>query len=62
MFNVRLLEPYSEDPIGRLQLAMPAPDIVDSKLSYLVTVVIDSQWYGNPKSKFPHRFVQYLVT
>jgi len=23
--------------------------------------VVDSRQYGNPKSKFPHRFVQYLV-
>jgi len=30
MFNVGLLEPYHEDPIGRPQLTMPAPDIVDS--------------------------------
>ena len=22
---------------------------------------MDSWWYGNPKSKFPHRCVQYLV-
>jgi len=61
VFNVGLLEPYGEDPIGRPQLAMPAPDIVDSEPSYVVAEVVDSRWYGNPKSKFPHRFMQYLV-
>jgi len=59
--NVGLLEPYREDPIGRPQLAMPAPDIVHSEPSYVVAEVVHSRWYGNPKSKFPHRFVQYLV-
>jgi len=61
VFNVGLLESYCEDPIGRPQLAMPAPDIVDSEPSYVVAEVVDSRRYGNPKSKFPHRFVQYLV-
>ena len=61
MFNVGLLEPYCEDPIGRPQLAMPAPHIIDGEPSYVVGEVVDSWWYGNPKSKFPHRFVQYLV-
>jgi len=61
VFNVGLLEPYCEAPIGRPQLAMPAPDIVDREPSYVVAEVIDSRWYGNSKSKFPHRFVQYLV-
>jgi len=40
---------------------IPAPDIVYSEPSYVVTEVVDSRWYGNPKSKSPHRFVQYLV-
>ena len=61
VFNVGLLEPYREDPIGRPQMEVPAPDIVDSEPSYVVSEVVDSRWYGNPKSKFPHRFVQYLV-
>jgi len=61
VFNVGLLEPYREDPIGRPQLAMPAPDIVDSEASYVVAEVVDSLWYRNPKSKFPRGFVQYLV-
>jgi len=61
VFNVVLLEPYRDDPIGRPQLAIPAPDIVDSEPSYVLTEVVDSRWYGNPKSKFPHCFVQYLV-
>jgi len=61
VFNVGMLEPYREDPIGRPQLAMPAPDIVDSEPSYVVAEVVDSRWYGNPKTKFPHSFVQYLV-
>jgi len=59
--NVGLLEPYREDPIGRPQLAMPAPEIIDSEPSYVVAEVVDSRWYGNPKSNFPHGFVQYLV-
>jgi len=61
VFKVGLLEPYREDPIGRPQLAIPAPDIVDSEPSYVVAEVVDSRWYGNPKLKFPHSFVQYLV-
>jgi len=60
-FHVGLLEPYREDAIGRPHLAVPAPDIVDSEPSYVVAEVVDSRWYGNPKSRFPHRFVQYLV-
>jgi len=40
---------------------MPAPDIVDSEPSYVVVEVVDSRWYGNPKSKFRYRVVQYLV-
>jgi len=43
VFNVGLLEPYREDPIGRPQLAMPAPDIVDSEPSYVVAEVVDSR-------------------
>jgi len=61
VFCVGLLEPYREDPIGRPQLAMPARDIVHSEPSYVVPEVVDSRWYGNPKSKFPHPFVYYLV-
>jgi len=61
VFNIGLLEPYGEDPIGRPQLAMQAPDIVDSEPCYVVAEVVDSRWYGNPKSMFPHRFVHYLV-
>jgi len=61
VFNVGLLEPYSEDPMGRPGLSMPATDIVVSEPSYVVEEVVDSRWYGNPKSKFPHCFVQYLV-
>jgi len=55
VFNVWLLEPYREEPIGRPQLAIPAPDIVYSEPSYIVKEVVDSRWYGNPKAKFPHR-------
>jgi len=61
MFNVGLLKAYHEDPIGRLQLAIPAPGMVESEPSYVVSEVIDSRWYGNPKSKFPHSPVQYLT-
>ena len=59
MLNVQLLVPYREDPIERPQLAIPAPDIVDREPGYVVAEVVDSQWYGNPKSKFPYRFLQY---
>jgi len=45
VFNVGFLAPYREDPIGRPQLAMPAPDIVDREPSYVVAEVVDSQWY-----------------
>jgi len=48
VFNVELLELYGEDPVGRPHLAMPAPEIVDSKPSYIVSEVVDSPWYGNP--------------
>jgi len=34
---------------------------VDNKPSYVVVEVVDSRWYRNPKSKFPHSFVQYMV-
>ena len=61
MFNVGLLEPYGEDPIGRPEWAMPAPEIVENAPSYLVAEVDDSWWYGMPKAEFLHRFVQYLV-
>ena len=62
VFNVALLEPYREDPIGRSQKEIPAPDVVDNEPSYVVSKVVDSRWYGNPKKKFPHRFVQYFVS
>jgi len=61
VFHVSLLEPYREDPVGRPQKIIPTPDIVDNEPSYVVAEVVDSRWYGNPKSKFPHRFVQYKV-
>ena len=41
MFNVGLLAPYCEDLIGRPQLAIPAPDIVDNEPSYVVAQVLD---------------------
>ena len=34
---------------------------MDNEPSYVVEKVVDSRWYGNPKSKFPHHFVQYMV-
>ena len=61
MFNVGLLEPYREDTIGRPRLAIPEPEIVNTESSYVVADVVDGRWYGNPKCKFPDRFVQYLV-
>jgi len=61
VFHVSLLEPYREDPVGRPQKIIPTPDIVDNEPSYFVAEVVDSRWYGNPKSKFPHHFVEYMV-
>ena len=42
-------------------MEVPASYIVDSESSYLVLEVVDSWLYVNPKSKFSHHFVQYLV-
>jgi len=61
VFHVSLLEPYREDPVGRPQIIVPIPDIVDNELGYVVAEVVDSLWYGNPESKFLHRVVQYMV-
>jgi len=55
------LEPYPEDPNGTPQKEIPTPDIVDNEPSYVVSEIVDSRWYGNPKKTFPHRFVQYMV-
>jgi len=44
VFNVGLLEPYREDRIGRPQLRMPAPGLVDSEPSYVVAEVVDCRW------------------
>jgi len=57
VFHVGLLEPYREDPNGRPQKEIPTPDIVDNEPSYVVSEIVDSRWYGNPKKTFPHRFV-----
>jgi len=32
-------------------------DIVDNEPSYVVSEIVDSRWYGNPKKTFPYRFV-----
>jgi len=61
VFHVSLLEPYREDPVGRPQRKIPTPDIVDNEPRYVVAGVVDTRWYGNPKSKLPHRFVQYMI-
>ena len=61
VFHVSLLEPYREDPGRRPQKAVPIPEIIDNEPSYVVSELLDSRWYGNPKSKFPNRFVQYMV-
>jgi len=61
VFHVSLLEPYRQDAVGRPQQIIPTPDIVDNGPSYVVVEVVDSRWYGNPKSQFPHHFVQYMV-
>jgi len=60
-FHVSLFEHYRENPVGRPHNIIPKPNIVDNQPSYVVAEVVDSRWHGNPKSKFPHRFVQYLV-
>ena len=61
MFHVSLLEPYREDPIGRSVKDIPEAEIVEDQLNYVISEVVDSRWYGNIKSKFPNRIVQYLV-
>jgi len=61
VFHVSLFQPYREDPVGRPQKIIPTPDIVDYEPSYVVADVVDRRWYANSKSKFPHRFVQYMV-
>jgi len=61
VFHVSVWEPYREDPVGRPQKIIPTPDVVDNEPSYVVAEVVDRGWYGNPKSKFPHWFVQYMV-
>jgi len=47
--------------VGMPQKIRPTPDIVDKEPSYVVAEVVDRRWYGNPKSKFPDRFVQYML-
>jgi len=54
VLHVSRLEPYCEDPVGRPQKEIPTPDIIDNEPSFIVAEVVDSRWYGNPKSKFPH--------
>jgi len=61
VFYVGLLEPYREDPKGRPKKEIPTPDILDNEPSYVVSEIVDSRWYGNPKKTFPYRFVQYMV-
>ena len=61
VFHVGLLEPYREDPIGHPVKDILEPEIVEDQPSYVISEVVDSRWYGNVKSKFPNRFVQYLV-
>jgi len=61
VFHISLLEPYREDPVGRAHKIIPTPDIVDNEPSYVVAEVVDSRSYGNYKSKFQHRFMQYMV-
>jgi len=61
VLHVTLLEPNGEDHVGRSQKIISTPDIMDNEPSYVLSEVLDSRWYGNPKSKFPHRFVQYMV-
>ena len=46
----------------RSQKEIPTLDIVDNESSSVVAEVVDSRLYGNPKPKFPHHFVQYMVT
>jgi len=44
VFHVSLLEPYREDPGGRPEKIIPAPDILDNEPSYVVAEVVDSRW------------------
>ena len=34
---------------------------MDNEPSYIVSEIVDSRWYGNPKKSFPYMFVQYMV-
>ena len=43
MFHVSLLEPYREDPVGRPQKKIGAPDIVDNEPGNVVVEVVDSR-------------------
>jgi len=61
VFHVGLLEPCTEDPNRRPQKEIQTPDIVDNEPSDVVSEIVDSRWYGNPKKTFTHRFVQYMV-
>jgi len=61
VFHLSQLELYREDPVGRPQKIIPTPDIVDNEPSYVGAEVVDSRWYGNPKSKSPNRFIQFMV-
>jgi len=47
--------------VGRPQKIIQTPDIVDKEPGYVVAEVVDSQWYGNPRSKVSHHFVHYMV-
>ena len=53
VFHLGLLEPYREDANGRPQKEIPTPEIVDNEPSYVVSEIVDSQWYGNLQRKFP---------
>jgi len=58
---VSLYESYREDSVCRPQKIITRPDIEDNKPGNIVAEVVDSRCYGNPKSKFPHRLVKYMV-
>ena len=58
VFHVSLLERHHENPVSRPQRIIPTPDIIDTKLSYVVAELVESRWYWKPKSKIPCRFVQ----
>ena len=48
-------------PTGDLKRKYRRRILFDNEPSYVVSEIVDSWWYRNPRKTFPHRFVQYMV-